>query len=851
MPCRVTLLLASLLGTLILPARSATPSAPGAVTPREALAISGVGTHGRTAVHTDAIEAMLVAGIWKPPKAGDVVALRGGEKRAWSVVQAGADGSFTGRASASGYVYVPIEMPAERTMVLDAQGHNMVYVNGEPRAGGPYQTGYVRLPVHLRQGRNDLLFRAGGPGLKVRLTPPVAEAWIDTGDTTLPDVTRAGGLDWAAVVVVNAIERPRTDLAIQARGTGGSPVSTPVPVIGPLTVRKVGFRFSLPASLDGDSLPLQLELRDTTRGVTLNTARITLRIRKPGQTYKRAFISDIDGSVQYYAVNPASGPRYYSAERRRPALFLSLHGAGVEAIGQADAYEPKSWGDVVAPTNRRPYGFDWEDWGRLDALEVLRHAREELHSDPERIYLTGHSMGGHGTWSIGAAFPGQFAAIGPSAGWVSFESYAGVRRPANPTPVEAMLARAASPSDTLALERNFAQEGVYILHGCADDNVPVTEARTMRDHLALFHHDFRYHEQPGAGHWWDASDEPGTDCVDWAPMFDFFAHHALPADDQIRQVDFTTMSPGVSASCHWVTILAQEHPLERSTISIRFDPGRRRFVGTTANMERLRLGPGEAPVSVDLDGQKLTCHEVGPGNGDIAIERSRGRWTEDASLSAEVKNPARYGPFKEAFRNRMVFVYGTHGTPSENCETYARARFDAESFWYRGNGSVDVVPDSAFRPAANVPRNVILYGNADTNAAWSHVLKPSEVEVRRAYVRVGKHKFVGGNLGCLFVTPRRQEAEVNTEVGVVAGTGVAGLRLTEGLPYFLSGVGYPDCFVVGPEILTNGAAGVRAAGFFGIDWSVEHGDFAWGGGAPEKKVTAGGRSVAPTASRRL
>jgi len=272
----------------------------------------------------------------------------------------------------------------------------------------------------------------------------------------------------------------------------------------------------------------------------------------------------------------------------------------VEAIGQADAYEAKSWGDIVAPTNRRPYGFDWEDWGRLDAMEVLRHAREELHSDPARLYLTGHSMGGHGTWSIGATFPGQFAAIGASAGWISFQSYAGARPPSNPTPVEAMLARAASPSDTLALERNYAQEGVYILHGSADDNMPVTEARTMRQRLALFHQDFRYHEQPGAGHWWDVSDEPGTDCVDWAPMFDFFAHHALPDDEQIRQIDFATMSPGVSATCHWIMIVAQIRPLERSSVSIRCDPGKRRFVGTTRNVAEVALDL--SPIGSELPG---------------------------------------------------------------------------------------------------------------------------------------------------------------------------------------------------------------------------------------------------------
>jgi len=32
-------------------------------------------------------------------------------------------------------------------------------------------------------------------------------------------------------------------------------------------------------------------------------------------------------------------------------------------------------------------------------------------------------MGGHGAWQIGSLYPDRFAAIGPSAGWLSFDSY--------------------------------------------------------------------------------------------------------------------------------------------------------------------------------------------------------------------------------------------------------------------------------------------------------------------------------------------------------------------------------------------------------------------------------------------
>jgi hypothetical protein len=92
-------------------------------------------------------------------------------------------------------------------------------------------------------------------------------------------------------------------------------------------------------------------------------------------------------------------------------------------------------------------------------------------------------------------------------------------------------------------------------------------------------------------------------------------------------------------------------------------------------------------------------------------------------------------------------------------------------------------------------------------------------------VTIGAREIIGEDLACLFVRPR--PGSDRALVGVVAGTGTAGVRLTERLPYFISGVGYPDCVVLGSEVLRDGTAGVRVAGFFGNDWSVESGDFAW------------------------
>jgi dienelactone hydrolase len=497
-------------------------------------------------------------------------------------------------------------------------------------------------------------------------------------------------------------------------------------------------------------------------------------------------------------------------------------------MGQADAYSAKSWGHLVAPTNRRPYGFDWEDWGRLDAMEVLAHAQNRLGTDPSRTYLTGHSMGGHGTWHVGVTFPDRFAAIGPSAGWISMWSYAGAVKPNQTSPLQELLSRAMAPSDTLALAHNYAQHGVYVLHGSADDNVPANQARQMKEVLEKFHRDFAYYEQPGAGHWWDASDEPGADCVDWAPMFDFFARRVVPPPEAVRQVDFTTANPGASARSHWVSVEAQQKALRPSRVQLRCDPGARRFSGTTDNVARLaldvrHLAPG-APLAVHLDGQKLDG-VAWPEKGKLWAQKEGERWAVVAEPSRARKGPHRAGPFKDAFRHRMLFVYGTRGDAAENAWALARARYDAETFWYRGNGSVDVIADRDFDPAATRDRGVILYGHAEMNGAWQHLLAGSPVQVRRGVVTVGEREEKGDDLACLFLRPR--PGSDTASVGVIAGTGLAGLRVTERLPYFVSGVAYPDWVVLGLDALEKGIAGVRGTGYFGDDWGVATGESAW------------------------
>lgn len=835
--------LAQLLLTIHTAAADAPPA--GEILIKDALVVRSVTRPGRSAIHIDPIEARIVNGTWTWPKTGDTVDA-GSREQKWEAISASEPGTLKGSTVRGGCVFWEVPSDRDRVMLLEAAGYNCVYVNGEIRGGDSYGFGYLRLPVLLREGTNTFLFQAGRGDLRVKLIASPAPLSFHVADKTLPDVI-VGETEpiWGAVVLLNATTNwMRATLRALDRATA-SPQAVRIP---PLGMFKTPFQFKPPQPKQTNSCSITLEaVAGAGPNKSIARAQLDLRVRRPDQVYVRTFRSEIDGSVQYYAVNP---PPPGSHPGKNAALFLSLHGAGVEARGQAEAYSPKAWGPIVCPTNRRPYGFDWEEWGRWDALEVLRAAKASCQPDPQRIYLTGHSMGGHGTWQLGVLFPDQFAAVGPSAGWISFTSYANRNAPRATNAVLRMLSRAAAASDTLIMATNLLQEGVYILHGDADDNVPVSEAREMRKVLGGFHHDVDFHEQPGAGHWWDASDEPGAECVDWAPMFDFFARHIIPSDDSVRQVRFVTVNPAVSARSHWVSVLGQERPLEPSAVDLRCDPGKRRVTGVTTNISRLWIEfptiPSGSAVTVELDAQMLEA-TLPPARKDLTAKgsatpapglcfsRQAGSWRVAEYPSPSLKGPLRSGPFREAFRNHMALVYGTKGTPEENAWTLAKARYDAETFYYRGNASIELMADfealaldaapKRERRGSDRPRNLILYGNAECNEAWADLLGRSPVQVHRGLLKMGEREFKGDDVGCLFLQPHPRDAQAL--VGAIGGTGIAGLRVTERMPYFVSGAGFPDCLIISADLPAAGVNGIRAAGFFGDDWQVASGEFAW------------------------
>ena len=731
----------------------------------------------------------------------------------WEEIVADSNRVFRGNLRES-LLYISFESPENTIALLDASGHTRVYINGEPHEGDHYEFGYTLIPFKLKKGLNEFIYTYGRfAQYKSQIIIPNKKVLFTARDMTLPSILGDENSDrWAAIRVINASEQSLKGYSIECHLPDGEIAVTEVGPIIPLTTRKV--KYTIPAFKETPKdkfIQAKLVLKDNKNSV-LDTITISIPVTESTTHHERTFVSKIDGSVQYYSVAPSLN----KAEGQ--ALVLSVHGASVEARNQARAYKQKDWTNIVAPTNRRPFGFNWEEWGRMDAIEVLEEAKSIYKPNPNHIYLTGHSMGGHGTWYLGATYPHLWGAIAPAAGYPDIIRYrrSGPDSTLTNNPHFNMIQRGASGGRTLKLLDNYLQSGVYVLHGSADGVVPTAQARMMREKLGTFHNNFAYYEYPGGSHWY------GDHSVDWAPLFDFLKQNRVTPTAEVDSINFTTAAPAISARNFWLKINQQDKQYETSKIRAYFKEDT--TIVYPDNICSFSLLFGEfnmkKPTTIVVGNQTIETTST----NNIHLVKKNEEWMEVPEIDLSEKHAERQGGFKMAFDNNVVFVYATHGDKATNEWYLNKARFDAETFLYRGNGSIDIVADREFKAAEYKDRNVIIYGNADNNSAWKQLLSQSPVKVTNNKIVFGDKTFAGNNLGAYFIYPR---SDSNTaSVGVIAGTGNEGMKALYPNDYFSGITGFPDLMIFDVDWIKDNPEGIKVSGFFGNDWGVTSGDFA-------------------------
>lgn len=154
-------------------------------------------------------------------------------------------------------------------------------------------------------------------------------------------------------------------------------------------------------------------------------AMILAKPMDAGPNEERGFLDRVykgaDGVESKYVVFV---PPTYSGDKPAP-LVLFLHGAGstgtdgkkqVSGISAAIRRDPKAFPAIVVfpQSQKRTWRADSEDGKR--ALAILAEVEKKYKVDEKRVYLTGLSMGGFGTWSLATAYPDKWAAIVPICG---------------------------------------------------------------------------------------------------------------------------------------------------------------------------------------------------------------------------------------------------------------------------------------------------------------------------------------------------------------------------------------------------------------------------------------------------
>ena len=178
-------------------------------------------------------------------------------------------------------------------------------------------------------------------------------------------------------------------------------------------------------------------------------------------------------------------PQGYEKSNKQWPLMLFLHGAGesghdlakVKVHGPPKVVETKSDFPFILVSPQSP-GRGWNP----DLLNgLLDDVIQNYRVDTNRVYLTGLSMGGFGTWELAAAHPERFAAIAPICG-------------------------GGNPKDA----QKLARLPIWVFHGAKDPTVPLARSQEMVDALKAVGANVKFTVYPEAQHdsWTETYNNP-------------------------------------------------------------------------------------------------------------------------------------------------------------------------------------------------------------------------------------------------------------------------------------------------------------------------------------------------------
>jgi pimeloyl-ACP methyl ester carboxylesterase len=426
--------------------------------------------------------------------------------------------------------------------------------------------------------------------------------------------------------------------------------------------------------------------------------------------------------------------------------------------------------------------------------------------DPERVTITGMSMGGIASASVALRHPDRFAAAEPLCGYHSYF----VRRDVAGRPMRPWERILAEERSNVSWAYNGEHLPLYIVHGTLDlpeENSGVLIKRYGELGYAV------EHEHPVLGHnVWQTTYE-ALKGIRWLLPHRRDRH---PAEVRFRTVRLR------DADNAWAHIDELRAPDAWGELEARMrSPGL--IVVTTKGIAALhfdrdpQLTDPQGPLTLSIDGATLRFAADEPA----LLHMEEGAWKPGAATHAELYKHAEVtGPIRDAYHAPLLFVYGTDD-PAQT-----RANEEVARAWAADGWGIavhyPVMSDAEFfaqaEPLAN-DRALFLVGSAKSNRVVRALEPELPIHVDGSAVVIGRERVDGAEVGAAFVVPNPRRPD--RYLVVVEGVDAAGTWRSLSLPSLL-----PDFVVYDVGVapargqMLLGAGSVRAAGFFKNDWSL-------------------------------
>ncbi|HEX8312540.1 MAG TPA: prolyl oligopeptidase family serine peptidase [Chthoniobacteraceae bacterium] len=534
----------------------------------------------------------------------------------------------------------------------------------------------------------------------------------------------------------------------------------------------------------------------------------------------RAYQSRVDDSIQPYGlVIPKDWMKSPSTPR---PLWLWFHGRAEKLSELAFLRDRmRNPGDLV-PENAivlHLYGRFCNAnkfAGETDLFEALADVQRRYAIDPERIAVTGFSMGGAAAWHVAAHHAGRWAAAGPGAGFAETAEFAKIFAEGKEPPPwwEQMLWRW---YDATAYAANLSNLPVIAYSGELDKQRQAAEIMSKAmaaeglplEHLIGPQTEHKYHPETKA-----------------ELIRKLSAHTAEGRAPMPPRVRFTTWTLRYG-SMEWLKIDGLERHWTRADIDAQLvDEGTFRI--QTKNVSAFTIALPTAPAPLDkthpprvvIDEEEL----VGPPVTDYwtaHFQKVGGKWSV-VRTAQEVglrKRLGMTGPIDDAFLDRFVFVRPT-GTPGNaQVGAWAAAEMQRAIAQWRTvfRGDVRVIDDRALTKEVIADSHLVLWGDTASNSVLSRVAADLPIRWDSEEVRVGGKSYPATHHAPVFIHPNplnpARYVVVNSSFTFRAGSAQSNAVQTPKLP---------DWAVIDlrtpPDLAAPGA--VVDAGFFDEQWQA-------------------------------